>query len=41
MYARFVDLVRKGAIDVDLAPLQLVADACLRGRIVTTDAFEF
>jgi D-galactose 1-dehydrogenase len=41
MYARFVDLVRKGESDVDLAPLQLVADACLRGRIVTTDAFEF
>ena len=31
LYARFVDLVRRGASDVDLAPLRLVADAFLIG----------
>ncbi len=41
MYARFVELVGAGESDIDLAPLQLVADACLRGRIVNTDPFEF
>lgn len=40
MYRRFVDLVRSGASDVDLAPLQLVADAFLRGRGIPTEAFE-
>jgi predicted dehydrogenase len=40
MYRRFVDLVRDGASDVDLAPLQLVADAFLRGRANPTEAFE-
>jgi D-galactose 1-dehydrogenase len=39
LYRRFVDLVRTGKSDVDLAPLQLVADAFLRGRICPTDAF--
>ena len=27
--------------DVDLAPLQLVADAFMRGRMIATDAFDF
>ena len=40
MYRRFVDLVRSGASDVDLAPLQLVADACLRGTTYITERFE-
>ena len=41
MYARFVSLVTTGASDVDLAPLQLVADAFLRGRMIATDPFHF
>jgi D-galactose 1-dehydrogenase len=40
LYARFVDLVRAGHSDVDLAPLRLVADAFLRGRNCLTDPFE-
>ncbi|MGN6356193.1 MAG: Gfo/Idh/MocA family protein [Novosphingobium sp.] len=40
MYRRFVDLVRDRASDVDLAPLQLVADAFLRGRASPTEEFE-
>lgn len=40
MYRRFVDLIRDGVSDVDLAPLQLVADAFLRGRASPTEAFE-
>ena len=40
MYRRFVDLVRSGASDVDVAPLQLVADACLRGTTCITEPFE-
>ena len=40
MYRRFVDLVRMGASDVDVAPLQLVADACLRGTTCITEPFE-
>ncbi len=39
MYRRFVDLVRTGASDVDTAPLQLVADACLRGTFIQTEPF--
>ncbi len=41
MYQRFVDLVRCGQSDVDLAPLQIVADAFLKGRIRSADPFEF
>lgn len=41
MYAQFVNLVRSGDSDVDLAPFQLVADSFLRGKIVETDAFEW
>ena len=40
MYRRFVDLVRAGDSDVDVAPLQLVADACLRGTTCITEPFE-
>ena len=40
MYRHFRDLVRTGRSDVDLAPLQLVADAFLRGRSHTTEPFE-
>lgn len=40
MYRRFAVLVRDGASDVDIAPLQLVADAFLRGRACPTEAFE-
>ncbi len=39
LYRRFVDLVRSRQSDVDLAPLQIVADAFLRGRSRPTDAF--
>ncbi|OYU33867.1 Gfo/Idh/MocA family oxidoreductase [Novosphingobium sp. PASSN1] len=39
LYRRFVDLVRTGRSDADLAPLQIVADAFLRGRMQSTDAF--
>ena len=41
MYRRFVELVQAGQSDVDLAPLQIVADAFLRGRSIATEAFEF
>ena len=40
MYRRFVELVAAGDSDVDLAPLQLVADACMRGTYHTTEPFE-
>lgn len=40
LYRRFVNLVRLGQCDVDLAPLQLVADAFLRGRARSTEAFD-
>jgi D-galactose 1-dehydrogenase len=39
MYRHFVDLVRGGRSDVDLSPLQLVADAFLCGRFQPTDPF--
>jgi predicted dehydrogenase len=39
LYAHFADLVRNGASDVDLSPLQLVADAFLCGRRRTVEAF--
>ncbi|HTG38135.1 Gfo/Idh/MocA family oxidoreductase [Sphingomonas sp.] len=39
LYARFADLIRAGASDVDPAPFRLVADAFLRGRRKTTDPF--
>jgi D-galactose 1-dehydrogenase len=40
MYRRFVDLIRSGRSEVDLEPLQIVADAFLRGRSRSTDAFD-
>jgi D-galactose 1-dehydrogenase len=39
LYARFVELVRGGRSEVDVSPLRHVADAFLRGRRVTVDAF--
>jgi D-galactose 1-dehydrogenase len=39
LYARFAELVRARQSEVDLAPLRHVADAFLRGRRVTVDAF--
>lgn len=39
LYARFAQLVAAGQSDVDLAPLQLVADAFLLGTRVTTAPF--
>jgi hypothetical protein len=40
LYERFAALVRLRAVDVDLAPLKLVADAFLIGQRVAVDAFE-
>jgi D-galactose 1-dehydrogenase len=39
LYARFATLIRGGRSDVDTDPLRLVADAFLRGKRETTDAF--
>lgn len=39
MYQHFVELVHSGRSDVDVAPLQLVADAFLLGRHSRTDPF--
>jgi D-galactose 1-dehydrogenase len=39
LYAHFAQLVHGARIDVDLAPLQLVADAFLRGRRVDVEPF--
>ena len=39
LYAHFAALVHHGAIDVDLSPLQLVADAFLCGRRTAVEAF--
>ncbi len=39
LYARFSDLIRTGASDVDPAPFQLVADAFLVGRRERTEPF--
>lgn len=41
LYRHFVALTSKGDCDVDLAPLQIVADAFLLGRRRTVEAFEF
>jgi D-galactose 1-dehydrogenase len=40
LYRRFVDLAAHGHSDVDLAPLQLVADCFLLGRWREVEAFE-
>lgn len=39
LYAHFADLVHRRSIDVDVAPLQLVADAFLCGRRVEVEPF--
>ncbi|MCW1381633.1 Gfo/Idh/MocA family oxidoreductase [Novosphingobium sp. KCTC 2891] len=39
LYARFATLIRGGRSDVDIDPLRLVADAFLRGKRQTVDAF--
>ena len=39
LYARFAELIRSGASEVDTDPLRLVADAFLRGRMVRTEPF--
>ena len=39
LYARFAQLIGSRSVDVDLAPLQLVADAFLCGRRVEVDPF--
>lgn len=39
LYAHFAELVRQRCIDVDFAPLQLVADAFLCGRRVEVEPF--
>jgi D-galactose 1-dehydrogenase len=41
LYARMADLVRRGARDVDLAPMVHVADAMTLGRRTETAAFHF
>jgi D-galactose 1-dehydrogenase len=41
LYRRFVGLASKGECDVDLAPLQIVADAFLLGRRRNVEPFEF
>ena len=40
LYERFAGLVHARSIDVDLAPLKLVADAFLMGRRVEVESFE-
>jgi D-galactose 1-dehydrogenase len=40
VYDRFAEVVRSRAIDVDLAPLKLVADAFLMGRRVEVEPFD-
>jgi len=39
LYRRFAELVRERGIDADVTPLQLVADAFLRGRRVEVAPF--
>jgi D-galactose 1-dehydrogenase len=41
LYRRFVGLASKGECDVDLAPLQIVADAFLLGKRHSVETFEF
>jgi len=40
LYARFANLIHSGRSDVDVDPFRLVADAFLRGRRETVEAFE-
>lgn len=39
LYARFAELIDEGRSEADTAPLRLVADAFMRGRILRTDPF--
>jgi D-galactose 1-dehydrogenase len=39
LYAHFAQLVRRRTVDVDVAPLQLVADAFLCGRCIDVEPF--
>ncbi len=39
LYAYFAELIRERQVDVEVAPLQLVADAFLCGRRVEGEAF--
>jgi D-galactose 1-dehydrogenase len=39
LYRRFAELIRESAMDVDLAPLRLVADAGLLMRTQSVEAF--
>ena len=39
IYRRFARLVAARASDADIAPLRIVADACLKGRQTATDPF--
>lgn len=41
LYARMAELVRRGASEVDLAPMVLVADAFTLGRRITAAPFDF
>lgn len=41
LYRHFAELIRSGASDTDLAPLELVADAFLIGEREETEAFAF
>ena len=41
LYARFASLIRAGQSEVDLAPLQLVADAFLCGRRIEVEPFSY
>ena len=41
LYARMAELVRTGAIDVDLSPMVHVADAMTLGKRVTVEPFSF
>jgi D-galactose 1-dehydrogenase len=40
LYDRFATLIRASLSDVDTDPLRLVADAFLRGKFETVEAFE-
>lgn len=39
LYRRFAQLVATRAIDADIVPLRICADACLRGRRIATEPF--
>jgi hypothetical protein len=41
VYRRFAELIARRSSDVDLRPLQLVADAFLVGQVVPAAAFDF